>query len=136
MYRANPVTYMVNTMASVGLTGATITCSDKEIITIRAPATIPSGPLGSNGLTCGDYLESYTNTTGATLLNPLANTGTDECKLCPFKTTDQLLAMFDIFYSERWRNFAISCVFPVVNVVGAMLLYRAFRVRRPATAIN
>ncbi|KAM7193864.1 P-loop containing nucleoside triphosphate hydrolase protein [Rhypophila sp. PSN 637] len=135
MYRANPITYMVSTMASVGLTGTIITCSDKEIITIRAPPP-PLGTLGGNGPTCGDYLASYINTTGAMLLNPLANTSTDECKLCPFRTTDQLLAMFDIFYTERWRNFAISCAFPIVNVIGAMFFYRAFRVRRLATAIE
>jgi ATP-binding cassette subfamily G (WHITE) protein 2 (PDR) len=117
MYRVSPVTYLVNTMASVGLAGASIACSAKEIVVISPP----------QGQTCGAFLSTQLLASGGSLLNP---NGTTRCEICPIATTDELLATFQVFYSQRWRNFGISLVFSFVNVVGAMFLYRACQVKK------
>ena len=62
--------------------------------------------------------------TGGHLLNPDAYRG---CQICPATSTDSILGQLDIYHSNRWRDFGITLAFSVINIVGALLLYRAFR---------
>jgi len=116
MYRVTPITYFVSAMASVSLTGAEVVCSPSEIITVAT----------KDGATCGAFFADFARVSGARLLNELSTT---ECQICPVSNTDALLAGFRIYYSERWRNYGISIVFSVVNILGALGLYWLVRVK-------
>jgi ABC-type multidrug transport system permease subunit len=117
MYRVSPVTYFVNTMAAVNLAGADITCSSEEVVTIPLPSMQD----------CQTFLGVYARIAGARLLDP---SSTVDCKLCPIATTDGLLASLNIFYSGRWKSFAISLAFPVSNLIGTMVLYRTLKAKK------
>ncbi|KAL9030670.1 MAG: hypothetical protein Q9196_001236 [Gyalolechia fulgens] len=115
MYRSTPITYFVNAMVSTGLAGVTVKCSTAELVEFDPPATA----------TCGQYLRGFATQAGGALLNPDA---TQQCQFCTVSTTDALIARLGIFYQNRWRNFGISLAYCVINIVGALLLYRLFRV--------
>lgn len=117
MYRVSPITYFVNTMAAASLAGSDISCSSQEVVTITV----------TYGQDCETFLSDYVQKTGARLLNPLA---TEACKICPVGSTDGLLNTLGIAYSERWRDLAITLGYLVVNVLGAMLLYRVARIKK------
>lgn len=119
MYRVTPVTYFINAMVSTGLAGVRVTCSANEILKFDPP----------EGQNCGSYLKEYMNEMGGSLLNPNA---TQQCRFCPVSTTDNLLATLGIYYGDRWRNFAITVAYSVVNVVGALCLYWLLRVPKGA----
>jgi ATP-binding cassette subfamily G (WHITE) protein 2 (PDR) len=117
IYRVSPITYFVNTMAAASLAGSDISCSSREVVTITV----------IDGQNCETFLGDYVQKTGARLLNPLAN---EACEVCPVASTDGLLNTLGIAYSERWRDLAITLCYLVVNVLGAMLLYRIARIRK------
>ncbi|KAF4637494.1 hypothetical protein G7Y89_g601 [Cudoniella acicularis] len=114
MVRVTPLTYFVGGIISTGIGNSEISCSSKELVSFRPPT----------GLTCQEYLAEYMSYAGGNLLDPTAQ---DTCQLCPASSTDALLSALGIFYSERWRNFGISLVFSVFNVLGTLLLYWLFR---------
>ncbi|KAK4225246.1 ABC-2 type transporter-domain-containing protein [Podospora fimiseda] len=118
MYRVTPVTYLLSTMVSAGIARNEITCSAKEIVTVAFS--------NSTAKNCQEYLGTYLKETGAAFIGEVEG----GCQLCPISSTDQILAMFKIFYSERWRNYGISIVFPVVNVLLALIIYRGLRVKK------
>ena len=62
--------------------------------------------------------------TGGYLLNSVANSS---CQICTVANTDTFLAQLDIYHGDRWRDFGITLAFNVINVVGALSLYRVFR---------
>ena len=67
-----------------------------------------------SGQTCGQYLNSFISTVGGYTTNPDA---TDVCNYCSARTTDQFLGgSFNIFYSERWRNFGLMWAYLAFNV--------------------
>lgn len=115
MYRVTPVTYFLNALVSTGISGVEVKCTTNEILRFD-PA---------NGQDCGSYLKEYMNEAGGKLLNFEA---TEQCKFCPVSNTDSILAAIGIYYEDRWRNFAISVAYSIVNVAGALCLYWLFRV--------
>lgn len=115
MYRVTPVTYFLNALVSTGISGVEVKCTTKEILRFD-PA---------NGQDCGSYLKEYMNEAGGKVLNFEA---TEQCKFCPVSNTDSILAAIGIYYEDRWRNFAISVAYSIVNVAGALFLYWLFRV--------
>lgn len=123
MYRVTPVTYLLSALASTGLSGVEVICTTNEILRFD-PA---------NGQNCSSYLQEYINEVGGKLLNPEA---TVQCKFCPVSNTDSILAVMGIYYEDRWRNFAISIVYSLFNVAGALCLYWLFRVPKAARRGN
>ena len=115
MYRATPVTYLVSSLISTGISGIPITCATDELLHITPP---PS-------LTCAQYLSSYLLTSGGNLLNPESMF---DCQFCPVEDTDALLASVGVFYDQRWRDFGISLVYSAVNIGLALGLYWIARV--------
>lgn len=116
MYRVSPLTYMVAGIASTGLQGREIICSDREANIFQPPA----------GSTCGEYLAPYLTAAPGRLYNPAA---TADCTYCALSSADQFLAGSEIFYGQRWRNYGIGWAYIVFNIAGATLLYYGFRVR-------
>lgn len=116
MYRSTPITYFVNGMASTGLAGVTVKCSTAELVEFDPPTAAA----------CGQYLRDFITRAGGTLLNPES---TRQCQFCPVSTTDIVIARLGIFYHQRWRSFGITLAFSIINIAGAFLLYRLFRVQ-------
>ena len=123
MYRVTPLTYFINAMVSIGLSGVEVTCAPDEILKFE-----PAG-----GQDCGSYLREYIRTAGGRLLNPNA---TQQCQFCPISDTDSLLAPLWIKYEDRWRNFGITLVYSGFNVAGALFLYWLARVPKGARRRN
>lgn len=119
MYRVSPVTYFVSGILSPALSGIPVACSAKELMTFDPP----------RGQTCGSYLSKYISMAGGNLLNPDA---AEHCRFCPIADTDALLATLGVHYSERWRNFGISLVYSIVNVIAALWIYWLVRVPKRA----
>lgn len=119
MYRVNPVTYFVGGIISPALSGIPVVCSAKELMTFDPP-------LGKD---CATYLADYMLAAGGSLLNPNATT---QCQFCPVADTDTLLRTLGVYYSQRWRDFGISLVYSVVNLVAALGIYWLARVPKRA----
>jgi ABC-type multidrug transport system permease subunit len=117
MYRVSPLTYIVSGVASTGLSGRPVQCSTSEIQVFD--------PL--SGLTCGAYLLPYLTQAPGQLLNPGA---TSQCQYCPLSTADQFLAMSEISWGTRWRNFGIVWAYIIFNMTMAMALYYTLRVKK------
>jgi ATP-binding cassette subfamily G (WHITE) protein 2 (PDR) len=116
MYRVSPLTYIVSGIAATGLHGLPVQCSSSEIQVFN--------PLSD--LTCGAYLQAYLTQAPGQLLNPAA---VSQCQYCPLSNADQFLAMSEISWSTRWRNFGIVWAYIVFNMIVAMLFYYIFKVK-------
>ena len=65
---------------------------------------------------CSQYMNPYIAYAGGYLANP---DSTSDCRFCPFRTTDEYLdVLFNIKYSNRWRDVGIFIAFIVFNVRG------------------
>lgn len=112
MYRVSPITYIVSAMLSTGVGQNAVRCSELELLVFQPRAN----------QTCAEYLEAFP--IGA-LYNPSA---TENCMYCPMASTDQFLASTDIFYSHRYRDYALIWAYIVFNVCAAFFLYWLVRV--------
>ncbi|KAF4631295.1 hypothetical protein G7Y89_g6838 [Cudoniella acicularis] len=117
MYRVSPLTYLVSAIASTGLTGKAVTCSNIELAIMQPPS----------GQTCGQYLDPYANASGGAVYNPTAMA---DCQYCSITNTDQFLESVAISYSTRWRNYGIGFAYIIFNIFMAVLLYYLIRVRK------
>lgn len=117
MYRLSPFTYWVGGMASTQLHGRAIQCSLAEMSVFDPPP----------GQTCGQYLAEFLLTQVGKLENPDAESS---CRYCSVSTADEYLSGSSIFWDERWRNFGLVWVYVVFDIILAVGLYYAFRVRK------
>ncbi|KAJ5127187.1 hypothetical protein N7448_007966 [Penicillium atrosanguineum] len=117
MYRVSPLTYLIAGITATGLHGRKIQCSTAELSVFNPPS----------GLTCGAYLNPFVTAAGGQLYNPAA---TANCQYCQLTNADQYLASSNIYYSERWRNFGIGWAYIGFNIMGTVLMYYMFRVKR------
>jgi hypothetical protein len=53
---------------------------------------------------------------------------TSECNFCAMSSTDTFLAAFNIYFSNRWRDFGLMWVYVIFNIFGAIFLYWLARV--------
>ncbi|RDL33925.1 putative ABC1 transport protein [Venustampulla echinocandica] len=117
MYRVSPLTYFVAAVASTGLSGRPLTCSNNELAIMQPPA----------GMTCGQYLQPFGSATGGSIYNPGA---TSNCHYCAVSNADQYLASVSISYNTRWRDYGIGFAYIIFNVFMTVLLYYVIRVRK------
>ncbi|AAS54349.2 AGL142Cp [Eremothecium gossypii ATCC 10895] len=115
MYYLSPVTYLVSALLSTGSGNMTVECAPEELIKFAPP----------KGLFCALYLEPFANNAESVLLNPAA---TDLCTVCPIKNSDYYLALVNIFYNHRWRDWGIFTIFVATNIIGFAATYWFFRV--------
>ena len=111
MYWATPLSYYVSAIISTGISGSEITCSSNDLLRLNPPPD----------QTCGEYLNSSTSV----VLNP---DDTAVCEVCNFSNADSFLAMFGIFYGDRWWQYGVTIAYNVINVMLALLLYWAIKV--------
>ncbi|EIM87152.1 pleiotropic drug resistance ABC transporter [Stereum hirsutum FP-91666 SS1] len=117
MYRTSPLTYFVSAVVGQAVGQYSVVCKDKELVHLTPPS----------GQTCGDYLSSYINASGGYITDPSA---TDTCSYCSSATTDEFLANnFNIFYSQRWRNFGLMWAYIFFNIAAIYGLTWFFRIR-------
>lgn len=117
MYRATPVTYLIEALSAVGLGRAEITCAAEELLSLTAPGNA----------TCREYLAAHVATNGGRILNPEDR---NMCSFCPLATTDDFLAVLNIEYAHRWRDLGFMVVYISFNVCVALGFYWLIRGRR------
>lgn len=115
MYRLSPFTYLVSGMLSTALSGAEVTCSSIEVLTINPP----------DKQTCADYLNAFALQTGGYIENPDA---TSACSYCSMRYTDTFLASVFSSWDDAWRNFGIMWAYLVFNIAVALGIYWLARV--------
>jgi ABC-type multidrug transport system permease subunit len=115
MNRVSPLTYYVGGISATALHGRPIHCSDRELSLFDPPV----------GQTCGQYLHEFLVAAEGELYN---SESSRQCQYCPFRSADQYLAIRNIAWDDRWRNFGIFWVYVIFNVSGAIVLYYLFRV--------
>ncbi|KAK4209948.1 putative ATP-binding cassette transporter [Rhypophila decipiens] len=120
MYYLSPFTYWISGIVSTMLHGRPVECSLSETLTF-------SPPPGMN-LTCAQYLGPMFEAGAPGLLqNPGA---LEKCRYCAMSVADEFMAMADIYWGDRWRNFGIMWVYIVFNIGAAVVLYYLFRVKK------
>ncbi|RLV89830.1 Multidrug resistance protein CDR1 [Spathaspora sp. JA1] len=116
MYRANPITYIVQGMLSTGLANAKVTCSDAELLPIEPP---------SSDMSCAEFLQPYIDLAGG-----YYSTEGGVCQYCRMSSTNEFLRSINSRFSERWRNWGIFISFIAINMILTVILYFIFRVPR------
>ncbi|TDL30143.1 hypothetical protein BD410DRAFT_780681 [Rickenella mellea] len=116
MYRVSPFTYLIEGLLGQAIGGKTVTCADKELVTLNPPS----------GQSCSSYMQNFISSRGGYLANPDA---TSSCQFCPYRTTDQFMgSSFNIEYSHRWRNIGILCGVTLFNIAAVYALTYLFRI--------
>ncbi len=116
MWRVSPFTYYISGIGSTALHGRDVVCSATELSVFDPPP----------GQTCGQYMAKFLAAGVGTLYNGNATAG---CEYCAMTTADQYLAVREIYYEDRWRNYGIFWCYFVFNIFFAVVLYYVFRVR-------
>ncbi|AGO13729.1 AaceriAGL142Cp [[Ashbya] aceris (nom. inval.)] len=122
MYYISPVTYLVSALLATGTGNATIECAPEELIKFVPPKQ----------QLCALYLAPFRDVEQATLLNP---TATDLCLVCPMRSSDFYLAMVNIYYENRWRDWGIFIIFIITNIIGFIATYWYVRVPKSTDVI-
>lgn len=113
MYRANPFTYVCESLLGTSLANAPVVCAAKELVEFNAP---------SNS-TCGEYMTTFLEAAGGYLVDGDANV----CQYCSMADTNSFLETIHASFSNRWRNFGfmwVYCIFNIAVAVGAYWLVR------------
>ncbi|KAI0703005.1 pleiotropic drug resistance ABC transporter [Cytidiella melzeri] len=117
MYHVSPYTYLIEGLLGSAIGNMDINCAQIEYVMVKPPS----------GMNCSAYLQPFISVAGGYILDGSA---TNECGVCPFRTTNEFLANhFSIYYSHRWRNIGIFIGFIAINVMGIFLLSYLFRFR-------
>ncbi|KAK4183175.1 putative ATP-binding cassette transporter [Podospora australis] len=117
MYYVSPFTYWIGGIVATALHDRPIDCAPDEDLIFPPP----------QGMNCSTYLEPLSSQLMGSLQNPSA---TDACRYCSFQVADQYMAGVEIYWSERWRNFAIMWAYILFNIAIAIVTYYLFRVKR------
>jgi ABC-type multidrug transport system permease subunit len=120
MYRAVPLSYLMNGMAVAGLVDTHVSCSAVEMLRIDLP-----GELAEVGTTCGAYLEPYIRMVGGYVVDSGAVGG---CEYCPVSETNAILKAFGMRLDGPWRNVGYMVVYVVFNILAAFAFYWLGRV--------
>lgn len=115
MYYVSPLTYIVQGLLSAGVTGAVITCSSREVLSIKAP----------EGITCGDYLQTFAQSAAGNILTPDAY---NNCDYCSMVSSEAFLNSIHAHVNQAWRNFGITLAYTVINILLALFFYWLGRV--------
>lgn len=121
MYRASPLTYVMNGLVIAGVAGTRVSCSAGEMLRVALPS---NGEMMTT--TCGEYLGAYARSANGDVVNP-GDFG--RCLYCPIRDTDALLEGIGMDTRGGWRLIGFVSVYVAFNIVGTFGLYWAIRVR-------
>lgn len=116
MYRVSPQTYLMNGLATAGLSNTKVTCSSIESL------QIDSLPPGRSS--CGEYLGPYAEAAKGYVVNPDA---TANCRYCTVSDTNDLLAIFEMAKDSVRYNVGLVAVYVVFNILITFGFYRLAR---------
>ena len=108
MYRVSPYTYFIDTFVSLLLHDRPVVCNSSEFA--------PSIPTGN--MNCGQFLAPYVEEFGGYVKMPSA---IGVCAYCTYSTGDEFLAVQNMSYGHRWRNFGFECIYVGFNFVAMFL---------------
>ncbi|KAL1845877.1 Multidrug resistance protein [Diaporthe australafricana] len=117
MYRVSPQTYLMNGLATAGLSNTKVICSSTESVHIDI---LPTGRSS-----CGEYLEAYAEAAKGYVMNPNA---TSNCQYCPVSETNDLLGTFEMAKDNVWRNVGLVAVYVAFNIFITFGFYKLARV--------
>lgn len=104
MYHVSPYTYLIEGLLGSAIGNLEINCAEIEYVQLTPPS----------GMSCGSYLQPFIDAAGGYILDSNA---TDQCGICPYRTTNQFLSnSFNIEYAHRWRDVGIFIGFIAINV--------------------
>ncbi|SJM88881.1 probable ATP-dependent permease PDR12 [Zygosaccharomyces bailii] len=116
MYKCEPFTYVVQALATCLVHNKKVVCKPDEFNIMDPPS----------GQTCGTYLQRYKADNGGYLLNPDA---TSDCLYCPYTKQDDIVAIYNVHWAQRWRNFGFMWAYIIFNLVAMCLGYYVMRVK-------
>ncbi|KAI1770956.1 ABC-2 type transporter-domain-containing protein [Hypoxylon cercidicola] len=115
VWRASPLTYLIDGLSIAGLEGVEVTCSPVQLLVINPP----------NDTTCGDYMTPYIQEAGGYVMNPESF---GSCNYCPISSADSFLyGRLQAGQENPWNNVGYFTVFVVFNVFATFLFYWLFR---------
>lgn len=112
MYRVSPFTYLAAAMLATGVGNAQVICADNEYLRFQPPP----------GQTCQTWITPYERVAGGYMQNPDATSDCSFCsvsstnvsasfrrisRLCSLRCKQTVLAGYNIYYGDRWRNLGI-----------------------------
>lgn len=121
MYRVSPQTYLMNGLATAGVSNTQVTCSSLESLYIDY--------LPSNESSCGEYLEAYALSAKGYVVNP---NSTANCQYCPVSETNDLLGTFEMAKDSVWRNVGLVAVYVLFNILITFGMYGLARAPKKA----
>ncbi|KAF5312934.1 hypothetical protein D9619_002752 [Psilocybe cf. subviscida] len=114
LYQLDPYTRTLASMVSTELHGLIIRCKSDEFSVFDPPS----------GQTCSAWAQSFVDTFGGYLDNPLE---TAACRYCQYAIGDQFYTPLNISFSNRWRDAFILFSFFVFNLLVTIIASRFLR---------
>ena len=109
MYYIGPFTYWISGIATMVLTGVSVTCTDSELIRFDPPSNT----------TCGAYAEDWLSGSKGYLANPEA---TSSCGYCQYSVGEDYLSTINLPDNVAWPYLGIFALFTVTNYVFVYLM--------------
>ncbi|KAL8890195.1 MAG: hypothetical protein Q9205_003289 [Flavoplaca limonia] len=101
MYYLTPFTYLLEGFLSAAVHGRPVDCADNEFARFQPP------PNES----CDSYTQQFVAQAGG-----YVQTGAEGiCEFCQYRNGDEFARGFNIYYSNKWRDFGIFIAFCVFN---------------------
>ncbi|KAJ2998944.1 hypothetical protein NUW58_g161 [Xylaria curta] len=111
VWRASPLTYLIDGLALAGLANVDIACSPSQFLVMEPP----------EGRDCASYLATYIQQAGGTLSNPLEY---ENCQYCPISTANSYLyGGLAVGSGSPWNNVGYFTVFNSFNILATFALY-------------
>ena len=103
MYYLTPFHYLLEALLGAAVHGRQVVCSPSEF------ARFPPPP----GQTCESYTADFIKQSGGYVQNGAAGL----CEFCQYATGDEFARGFNIYYSNKWRDYGVFWAFCVFNFV-------------------
>jgi len=100
VYHLSPFNYLIGGLLGVLVHDVPVTCTEKEYARIPKPPT----------QTCQEYTGAFIQQVGGYV----QQVG-DECRFCQYKSGDEFVAGFNIYYNYHWRNYGILWAYIIFN---------------------
>ncbi|KAJ5899540.1 CDR ABC transporter [Penicillium taxi] len=101
MYWLTPFKYLLEGFLGVAVHNVPVRCVDREESRFSPPS----------GMTCQEYAGSFATQSGGYVRDAADGL----CAFCQYSTGDQFAASFNVFYSNKWRDYGIFWAFVIFN---------------------
>ncbi|KAI5303915.1 hypothetical protein KEM56_007064 [Ascosphaera pollenicola] len=108
MYWIAPFHYLLEGLLSTTSHRVQVKCTDKELARFTAP----------RGMSCEQYAGAYARNIGG-YLGPKMG---EYCTVCPYKDGDEWTKTFNVYRSNKWRDFFVFMGFVLFNFAMVMFI--------------